>query len=159
MGKKKPLTKAAFENLFELLPTRGDSPRSWTIDFAARLQQALDEAKPFREKAAEFSAQAKALESGFREKRKAKGHTPEQLEKLEADWKAVEKQARENQSKAQEIEDAVFDLKAVNPNRVSEQDTRTPAELLDFIADKGKEADAALGRLRGLVAATPILSE
>ena len=151
VGKKKPLTKAAFEKLFELLPTRGDSPRSWTIDFAARLQHALDEAKPFREKAAKFSAQAKVLETDFREKRKAKEQTPEQLEKLEADWKAVEKQARENQAKAQEIEDAVFDLKAVNPNRVSTQDTRTPGELLDFIAEKGREADAALGRLRELV--------
>ena len=108
------------------------------------IQHALDEAKPFREKAAEFSAQAKVLDTELREKKKAKTQTPEQSEKLEADWKAVEKQARENQAKAQEIEDAVFDLKAVNPNRVSEQDTRTPTELLDFIADKGKKADGAL---------------
>lgn len=152
VGKKKPLTKAAFENFFQLLPTRGDSERSWTVDFAARLQRAFDEAKPFREKAAEFSAEAKVLETELREKKKAKTQTPEQLEKLEANWRAVEKQARENQAKAQEIEDAVYDLKAVNPNRVSEQDTRTPAELLDFIAEKGKEADAALERLRILVA-------
>jgi hypothetical protein len=45
----------------------------------------------------------------------------------------------------------VYDLKAVNPNRVSEEDTRTPAQLLDFIAEKGCEADAALARLRRLV--------
>ena len=77
--------------------------------------------------------------------------TPEQLDKLEAALRAVEKQARENEAKAQGIEDAAFDLKAVNPNRVSEQDTRTPGELLDFIAEKGREADAALGRLRELV--------
>jgi type I restriction enzyme M protein len=152
VGKKKPLTKAAFEEFFQLLPTRGDSARSWTIDFADRVQKSLNEAKPFREKAAEFSAQAKALDTDLREKKKAKTQTPELLAKLEAELKAVEKQARENQAKAQEIEDAVFDLKAVNPNRVSTQDTRTPAELLDFIADKGKEADTALGRLRSLVA-------
>lgn len=36
-------------------------------------------------------------------------------------------------------------------NWISQQDTRTAAELLDFIAEKGKEADAALERLRGLV--------
>ena len=39
----------------------------------------------------------------------------------------------------------------MNPNRKSEEDTRTPAELLDFIAAKGHEADAALSRLRDLV--------
>lgn len=49
------------------------------------------------------------------------------------------------------IEDAVYDLKAVNPNRVSEEDKRTPGQLLDFVAEKGKEADAALARLRGLI--------
>ena len=78
--------------------------------------------------------------------------TPEQLDKLEAALKSVEKQARENEAKAQGIEEAAFDLKAVNPNRVSEQDTRTVGDLLDFITDKGKEADTALGRLWSLVA-------
>jgi type I restriction enzyme M protein len=56
-------------------------------------------------------------------------------------------------AKAQDIEDAVYDLKAVNPNRKSEEDTRAPAELLDFIAEKGREADAALAKLRKLVEA------
>jgi len=37
--------------------------------------------------------------------------------------------------------------------RVNE-DKRTPAELLDFIEAKGKEADAALTRLRGLVSSS-----
>jgi NAD(P) transhydrogenase subunit alpha len=58
---------------------------------------------------------------------------------------------RESLAKGEAIEDAVYDLKAVNPNRASEQDTRTPTQLLDFITDKGRDADAALGRLRKLV--------
>jgi hypothetical protein len=61
-------------------------------------------------------------------------------------------------AKGEAIEDAVYDLKAVNPNRATDEDTRTPAELLDFIADKGREADAALARLGNLVAqAAPVL--
>lgn len=40
---------------------------------------------------------------------------------------------------------------AMNPNRVSDEHKRTPAELLAFIDEKGREADAALGRLRGFV--------
>jgi hypothetical protein len=46
----------------------------------------------------------------------------------------------------------VYDLKAVNPNRVTETDRRTPLELLETIATQGREADAALTRLRSLVA-------
>ena len=49
------------------------------------------------------------------------------------------------------IENAVYDLKAVNPNRTSQQDTRTPNELLAFLAEKGREADAALARLGELL--------
>ncbi len=45
------------------------------------------------------------------------------------------------------MQDAVYDLKAVSPNRAPEEDMRTPAELLDFIAAKGRQADA-LARLR-----------
>jgi hypothetical protein len=32
-----------------------------------------------------------------------------------------------------------------------DEDTRTPAELLEFIAAKGKEADAALAELAALL--------
>ncbi len=78
--------------------------------------------------------------------------TEAKLDALEAEWKAVEREARETQAKAQTIEDAVYDLKAVNPNRVSDEDKRTPSELLDFIAEKGREAEAALARLQKLVA-------
>ena len=75
----------------------------------------------------------------------------------EEKWKAVEREARESLAKGEAIEDAVYDLKAVNPNRASEQDTRTPTQLLDFITEKGRDADAALGRLRKLVNLNPAL--
>jgi type I restriction enzyme M protein len=62
----------------------------------------------------------------------------------------VERAARESLAKAESIEKAVYDLKAVNPNRASDEDARSTAELLDFIAAKGREADAAMARLREL---------
>ena len=151
VGKKTPLTLAHFGEFFKLLPVRGDSPDSWTVNFAARLQQALEEARPHREKAAELFTEAKAMEDEWRERRKAKAMNESELVAREEKWKAVEREARESLAKGEAIEDAVYDLKAVNPNRASEQDTRTPTQLLDFIADKGRDADAALGRLRKLV--------
>lgn len=47
-----------------------------------------------------------------------------------------------------ELEERNFDLKAVNPNKVEEVDTRTPRELLDLIEAKGREIDEALSSLR-----------
>jgi type I restriction enzyme M protein len=43
----------------------------------------------------------------------------------------------------------VYDLKAVNPNKKPDIDTRTPEELLDIIEAKGKEIVEALAVLRG----------
>jgi type I restriction enzyme M protein len=152
-GKKTPFTQDHFDDFFKLLPTRADSPRSWTLDFAARLQTALEDARPHREKAAELEAQAKGMEDALREKKKAKTLSEAKLAALEEEWKNVERAARESLAKAGSIEDTAYDLKAVNPNRKSDEDTRTPAELLDFIAEKGREADAALSCLKSLVTA------
>ena len=44
-----------------------------------------------------------------------------------------------------------FDLKAVNPNAKSTEDTRTPEELLDIIEAKGREVDEAIRQLRALL--------
>jgi len=81
VGKRTPFTLKCFEDFFLLLPTRGDSERSWTI-------------------------------------------------------------------MRQQIEAKNYDLKAVNPNRKSTEDTRTPDELLAFIEGKGKEVSESLAALR-----------
>ena len=45
-----------------------------------------------------------------------------------------------------------YDLKAVNPNAKSNEDTRTPEQLLDFIEEKGKEVAEAIAALRSMSA-------
>jgi type I restriction enzyme M protein len=50
-----------------------------------------------------------------------------------------------------EIEARNFDLKAVNPNAKSTEDTRTPEELLDIIEAKGREVDEAIRLLRSML--------
>ncbi len=81
VGKRTPFLLEKFEGFFKLLPTRGDSERSWTVT-------------------------------------------------------------------RQQIEAKNYDLKAVNPNRKSTEDTRTPDELLAVIESKGKEVSEALAALR-----------
>ena len=51
-------------------------------------------------------------------------------------------------SLAKQIDANNYDLKAVNPNRPSDTDTRTPAELLDEIEAHGRELADALADLR-----------
>jgi len=48
------------------------------------------------------------------------------------------------------IEASKYDLKAVNPHRVVEEDTRTPEDLLDEIERQQKIIAAAIAELRGL---------
>ena len=79
--KKKPLTIKDFDGFFQLLPTKAESDRSWTVT-------------------------------------------------------------------RQEIEAKNFDLKAVNPNKLADEDARTPQDLLDIIEQKGKEVTEALAILR-----------
>jgi len=47
-----------------------------------------------------------------------------------------------------DIEAKNYDLKAVNPNAKSNEDTRTPDELLDIIETEGRAVTAALLLLR-----------
>jgi type I restriction enzyme M protein len=47
-----------------------------------------------------------------------------------------------------EIEERGFDLKAVNPNRKTVEDERTPEQILDEIEARGREIAAALAEIR-----------
>ncbi len=150
-GKKTPFTLRHFEEFFQLLPKRGDGKHSWTLDFSARLQKSLEDARPYREKSAELNAGAKIIDDEIREQRKKKPTDDGKIKQLSEKWRSLDQSARENSAKAESIENAAFDLKAVNPNRISIVDKRTPKELLRAISDKGKEADKALARLGSLI--------
>ena len=150
VGKKNPLTVQKFAHFFELLDKRGtqetETEYSWTIDFASRRRQAADEAAPLRREADAQREKAAA----FREQSKAyrKANQQNLADALLPEIDTAERRARDATAKAQAIEDAVYDLKAVNPREKRVTETRTPAQLLDAIADKGREVDAALSNLR-----------
>jgi len=59
------------------------------------------------------------------------------------------KSARSWTVKRSQIEARGYDLKAVNPNVVQEEDRRTPSELLDIIDAKQKEIAELVALLRG----------
>lgn len=150
VGKKNPLTMEDFAEFFELLPARADSQRSWTVDFVARRRTADDDARPLRQMEAEKKAEAEQARTALSILKSAKPRDPDAITAQEAVVSALLREAREAGNKAQAIEDAAYDLKAVNPNRKAEVDTRTPAELLELIEMKGREVAEAIATLRAI---------
>ena len=149
VGKTKPLTLQHFEEFFRLLPSLADSEFSWTVDLAERKQLAHEEARPFKERSTATGQQAAQWNERLKAFKKAKPRDEAAIEEAEAKVKELTREAKDFAAKAKEIEDAVYDLKAVNPNKKPVVDTRTPEELMDIIETKGQEVAEALAALRG----------
>jgi type I restriction enzyme M protein len=153
VAKRKPLTRAHFDELKRLLPERADSDHSWTVDLNARRADLKAKAQPYRDQAlgkrreaAPFGERLRALMAFPR-----KDQDHDAIAAADAQFKALTKEARALDAKADDIENQLYDLKAVNPNKKSDSDTRTPQELLDLIAAKGREIAEVLAELRGPV--------
>jgi len=70
------------------------------------------------------------------------------IEEAQGKVKELMRESREMAAKAKEIEDAVYDLKAVNPHKRAVVDTRTPEEPMKIIEAQGQEIADALSALR-----------
>ncbi len=147
VGKRTPFTIDRLQDLFRHLPKRADSERSWTVDFVARRKQAARDAAPFKEEAARQRASAESLKEERKERRKT-GASRVELEKLDEQITKHTAASREATGRAAALEAAVYDLKAVNPRSTDPGDTRTPAQLLDFIEEKGFHIQEVLRRLK-----------
>ena len=148
--KKTPLTLQHFDDFLRLLPTLADSGLSWTVDMDARKQAAAEEARPLKEQSTATGQQAAQWSQRVAEIKKAKPIDQQAFEEAEAKVKELTRESRELAAKAKEIEDAVYDLKAVNPHRKPEVDERTPEELMAIIEAKGREVAEALASLRSI---------
>jgi type I restriction enzyme M protein len=128
----------------------GESRYSWTIDFAERRKTARDEMQPYLEEAAKHKAEVVTYKEKLKTFRKNDA-TKEVIEELELKIRETEKYARDAQAKADEIDAAVFDLKAVNPNVVIKLDERTPEDIIGNIEVQGKVVASALSTLKLLL--------
>tara|TARA_R100000654_G_scaffold9142_1_gene21180 strand:+ start:8002 stop:9930 length:1929 start_codon:yes stop_codon:yes gene_type:complete len=128
----------------------GESRYSWTIDFSARRAKARSEMQPLLDHAAEIKAIVIDYKEQLKSLKKAKFDVAEQLALTN---KIIEKEkfARELETKAANIDAAVFDLKAVNPTIEAETDIRTPEEIVCDIKSKGEIIAQALAKLDDLM--------
>lgn len=152
VGKKQPYTRERMKELgfYDLIKTLGDSERSWTVDFTAKRKAADADAEKLLATAEPVKARVAALKAELAAEKKKDKPDASRVSDLTDTIKATEREARDIENKAQTTRDAVYDLKAVNPNAKSNEDTRTPTELLDFIEAKGREVAQALAALRGV---------
>ena len=146
--KKTPLVSKHFDEFFALLPKKGTSELSWFVDLDERRKQAAADAAPFKKEAEHHAQAAAQWNEKLKELKKAKLKDASAIEKAEAMQKDEAKESRLAAGKAKEIEDAVYDLKAVNPNRKQVVDARTPEDLLDLIEAKGREITETLSALK-----------
>jgi type I restriction enzyme M protein len=148
VGKRTPFTLDRFEDLFKLLPKRGDSDRSWSVDFTARKAAAALEAAPFKAEAQE----KRRLADGLKETRKEikrSGASARKLTAVDEENASLALVLREALTRANAIEAAVYDLKAVNPNAAGNHEMMTVDQLLETVEMEGKTVHQALVRLKG----------
>lgn len=145
-----------FPSYARLLRRRGtpeaESRYSWTVDFTARRARAREEMQPFLDEAAGIKAVAADLKERFKRLKKDKAD-PKTLNPLETEIREKERTVKDLETRAADIDAAVFDLKAVNLNAVTKVDSRTPREIIESIEQQGRIVSAALTRLGKLLAA------
>jgi type I restriction enzyme M protein len=146
-----------FPSYAQMLKTRGtpegESRYSWTVDFAARRAKAREEMQPFLDEAARVRAAVVDLKERVKRLKKDKVKQAE-IVAIELQIKEQEKFAREAETKAADIDAAVFDLKAVNPNAIAKVDARTPQDIIENIEAQSQIVTTALGKLKTLLAKT-----
>lgn len=128
----------------------GASRYSWTVDFAVRRAMARAEMQPLLDDAAQIKATVVDLKEQLKRLKKDKASDAELLA-LTTEIQEKEKAARDLETKAADIDAAVFDLKAVNPTAVVDVDTRTPPQIISNIEEQGRVISDALTRLAALM--------
>lgn len=128
----------------------GESRYSWTVDFAARREQARLAMQPLIDEAAQVKAAVIDLKDKLRQIKRDKAKAAA-INAVTLEIQEKEKAARELEARAADIEAAVFDLKAVNPRAVVEVDNRTPQQIISSIEAQGRIVADALARLNSLM--------
>jgi type I restriction enzyme M protein len=143
-----------FPSYARLLAHRGtsmaNSRYSWTEDLADRRTKAREAMEPLLANADSIKIKVVDLKEQLKRLKKAKADEAA-IAALNAQIREKDKEARALEAQAALVDEAVFDLKAVNPNAVITLDKRTPAEIIQSIQDKGRVVSEALARLSALI--------
>lgn len=113
----------------------------------ARRAKARDDMAPHLAEVEKRINEAVALKDKIATLKRSKA-SEANIESCRAELALVEKAQREAQAKADAIDAASFDLKAVNPRARVIRDTRSVGEILESIERHGQTVQEALATLR-----------
>ncbi|QPD02866.1 MAG: Restriction endonuclease subunit M [Candidatus Nitrospira kreftii] len=140
-----------FPTFARLISQRGtpeaESDFSWTVDFTARRTKARDDMAPHLAEVEKRINEAVALKDKIATLKRAKA-SEANIESCREELALVEKAQREAKAKADTIDAATFDLKAVNPRARVIRDTRSVGEILESIERHGQTVQESLATLR-----------
>ena len=106
--------------------------------------------QPLLVEAAAIKAEVVDLKERLKRLKKEKADK-EELNAMNGQIREKDKAAKDLETKAADIDAAVFDLKAVNPNSVVKVDERTPQQIIGSIEQQGRIVSEALARLTMLL--------
>lgn len=127
-----------------------ESDFSWMVDFMARRAGAREAMAPHLAEAETRREELVRLKEQYSQLRRTKAGR-DALDACRELQVRADKAAREAQAKADAIDAACYDLKAVNPRARDERDKRTPEEILESIAKRGDEVEQSLAKLQKLL--------
>ena len=127
--------------------TAAESDFSWAVDFDVRRAKAREDMAPHLAAVIQQRDEILRVKELHTQMRRS-GVEAEALTACRELQSRAEKSKREAEARANAIDAAVYDLKAVNPRARNERDTRTPGEILDSIATHGAQVEQALTQLR-----------
>ncbi len=141
----------SYPTFARMLAMRGtaaaESDFSWTVDMEARRAKAREDMVPHLTEVGERRNEVIALKEKLSALKKTKASDAKQ-QGCRSAIIAAEKAARDAQTKVDAIDAAIYDLKAVNPRARVFRDDRSPAEILESIADHGRRLETAMATLK-----------
>ena len=152
LTKKRVMTLEDFGDFFPLLAKwrngkDAEGENSWVVDFDARMAAANKTASPYQAKAEEFRAEAARLDKLIAAEPSGRQRDQKKVVELRARRKTAEREEKKFKARVTRIQNAVYDLRAINPNRQVQVDTRTPKELRGIVSTQHREIAKLLAEL------------
>lgn len=123
-----------------------ESDLCWSVDFADRRAKAREQMAPHLAEVTHQREDSVTLKERHAQLRRA-GVDAEALAACRELQLRADKAMRDAQARADAIDAAVYDLRAVNPRVRDEGDTRTLAQILDSISLHGSQVEVAMKQL------------
>ena len=152
LTKKRMMTLENFGDFFLLLAKwrngkDAEGENSWVVDFNARKAAANKTASPYQAKAEKLRTEAVRLDKLIAAEPSGRQRDKKKVAELRERRETARGEEKKFKARVTRIQNAVYDLRAINPNRQVQVDTRTPKELRGIVSTQHREIAKLLAEL------------